>query len=556
MARLLPNNPGTASLSPGAAAELDTLETLRAGLADDYTVFHGVHWADEGPRGTAVGELDFAVVNAAGAILLVEQKAGSLDETDAGLVKEYGACRVTVADQVHRALNHIQAKYAAVHPGKGPEIGYLLYLPHHRLERTNAAGLAAERIVHAASDDDVVARIERLLGPGRADDVRAERTRAFFRQEFRVVPSVTAAVAVQERVYTRLAEGLACIADRLDLHPWRLRVTARAGSGKTQLALRFLENRATSNGGSPLPCAGEGQSEGQNKPLYVCFNRALAEHMETMAEGADVHTFHDLCRSLVEAAGEPFEAAERGQDPAFWEEVVERTNAVLAEQSPRYGTLVVDEGQDFEPEWYETLRLCITEDAAILWLEDPLQDIYDRGPVPLDGFATWHTTENHRSPRAIARYIERTLGIAMESRNDLPGDPVELISYNAPEDQIDAAAQHVEALRTRGYTPEQIAVLTVHGLKRSALAQVEALGDHRLRRFAGYTEDGHRRLTAGRLTFDSVRRYKGQEAPAVILADVDFPDWREPSARKLLYTAMTRAGLHLCILHATGSSTT
>jgi len=324
------------------------------------------------------------------------------------------------------------------------------------------------------------------------------------------------------------------VADRLEMQPWRLRVTARAGSGKTQLALRFLETRGADS-------------------LYVCFNRPLAERMETLLPGTRVHTFHDLCRSVIEAHGETFEAAERAHEPAFWREVVERTERILVEQGPQYRTLVVDEGQDFEPDWYELLRLCTTEDAHILWLEDPLQNLHQRPGVALDGFTTWRTQENHRSTRPIARYIERTLGITMDARNDLPGDAVDRISYNEPQEQIDRAAEHVEALVQRGYRPEQIAILTVHARDKSPFAAVESVGGHRLRSHAGYSKDGHERTTAGKLTFDSIHRYKGQQAPAVILVDVDFADWREERARNVLYTAMTRAGMHLCIAYTESS---
>jgi len=558
MARLFPNDYGTATLSAGQAAELETLETLRANLPDDYTVFHGVHWADENRRGSAVGELDFVVVNAAGAILLVEQKAGSLEEGAEGLVKRYGDNTRGVADQVHRAVNHVQAKYAATHPGERPQLDYLLYLPHHRVEHVNAAGMAADRIVHAGSDDDLLARIDTVLGTGKPDPDQAARVRAFFRQELDIVPGVGAALAAHERVYTRLAEGLACVADRLEMHPWRLRVTARAGSGKTQLALRFLENRrpALPGAGKADPRATSSSAPGNagirahGNPLYLCFNRALAEHMETLAENTHVHTFHDFCRTILESAGQPFEVDTRADDPEFWEEVVDRTREILVEQAPSYDTLVVDEGQDFDPEWYQTITLCLADEAAILWLEDPLQNLHDRPATTLDGFATWRTQENHRSTRAINRFIEQHLGLAMESANDLPGDPVGLIPYTETGEQIELVEAHVEALIERGFAADQIAILTVHALDKSPFARIEQLAGERIQRAAGYTPDGHRRLTAGQLTFDSIHRYKGQEAPAIILVDVDFPDWREERASRVLYTAMTRAGLHLCILHA------
>lgn len=545
MARLFPNDYGAATRTEGQKAELDTLEVLRATLPDDYTVFHGVHWADEDRRGSAVGELDFVVVNQVGAILLVEQKAGSLQEGEEGLVKRYGDNTRSVADQVHRAINHVQAKYAATHPGARPKIDYLLYLPHHRLENLNAAGLAADRIVHAASDDDLATRIAELLGPGKPDPDRADRVRAFFRQELDIVPGVSAALAAHDKVYTRLVEGLARVADRLEMHPWRLRVTARAGAGKTQLALRYLERRSPDEARRA-----ESGANASQRPLYLCFNRALAEHMETLVEHTDVRTFHDFCRTILESAGQPFEVEQRAHEPEFWQEAADRTREILMDKTPAYDTVVVDEGQDFDPEWYETIRLCLTDDADILWLEDPLQNLHGREPTQLDGFATWHTQENHRSTRAINRYIERNLGLAMETANDLPGEPVEHIAYLEPEGQIELAEAHVKTLLARGYAPEQIAILTVHGLERSPFARVEQVAGERLQRAAGYTPDGHRRLTAGKLTFDSIHRYKGQEAPAVILVDVDFPDWREDRARRVLYTAMTRAGLHLCILHA------
>jgi len=38
---------------------------------------------------------------------------------------------------------------------------------------------------------------------------------------------------------------------------------------------------------------------------------------------------------------------------------------------------------------------------------------------------------------------------------------------------------------------------------------------------------------------------KGQQAPVVILVDVDFPDWNDERAQRLLYTGMTRARQHL-----------
>jgi superfamily I DNA and RNA helicase len=53
---------------------------------------------------------------------------------------------------------------------------------------------------------------------------------------------------------------------------------------------------------------------------------------------------------------------------------------------------------------------------------------------------------------------------------------------------------------------------------------LDAVGGVKLRRFTGeYTPEGNQVLGDGRITFESVYRFKGQEAPAVIRVDVEVP---------------------------------
>jgi superfamily I DNA and RNA helicase len=71
----------------------------------------------------------------------------------------------------------------------------------------------------------------------------------------------------------------------------------------------------------------------------------------------------------------------------------------------------------------------------------------------------------------------------------------------------------------------------------------------KLRRFTGeYDLFGNQVLTDGRLTFDSVYRFKGQEAAAVILVDVDPNPDKLDRAWRLLYCGMTRATVRLEML--------
>jgi superfamily I DNA/RNA helicase len=46
---------------------------------------------------------------------------------------------------------------------------------------------------------------------------------------------------------------------------------------------------------------------------------------------------------------------------------------------------------------------------------------------------------------------------------------------------------------------------------------------------------------------ETIRRFKGQSAPAVVLSEVDV-DTLTPLARRLLFVGMTRAQMHLALV--------
>ena len=67
------------------------------------------------------------------------------------------------------------------------------------------------------------------------------------------------------------------------------------------------------------------------------------------------------------------------------------------------------------------------------------------------------------------------------------------------------------------------------------------IGPWPTRRFTGeYDRNGEPRWSSGELLVESVYRYKGQSAPAVVVAEFDFDELDEVARRKL-FVALTRA---------------
>ncbi len=85
MARLLPDELDTPKSRGQAAREIETLERLEREFPDEFTVFHGVHWAHSDQRAAFYGEIDFVVVNRQGRAIAIEQKrSGSFHPSGEG----------------------------------------------------------------------------------------------------------------------------------------------------------------------------------------------------------------------------------------------------------------------------------------------------------------------------------------------------------------------------------------------------------------------------------------------------------------------------------------
>jgi hypothetical protein len=538
MAHIVPSDVSDLALAGATDPELVTLAHLRAALPGDYVVFHGVHWSREYHGYTVFGELDFVIVNRSGKILLVEQKNGALEETGSGLVKQYPSGPKSVNDQVRRALESVREKFRWMHPSEPPlDLDYLVYCPDHRVENLNAAALHPSRIVDAASRDSLAERIAGLLGPGDVGHAaRRERVLGFFRQSFDLVPDIHAEVSKHEQRLARLSGGMARFLADLEMRPLRLRVTGTAGCGKTVVAQRFFARAV----------------EASRRPLLVCFNRPLAERLKATAPGDGVvTTWYGLCDKFLAERGRKLDYEQMKLDPQFWRRVADMVIDERVPTSWQFDTLIVDEGQDFEQEWFDILRLFLRADHDVVWLEDRDQNLHDRPPIRLDGFVGYRARTNYRSPESIARFIRRAMPFDFEPANDLPGRGVGVTPYDHPDEQVKLVGKIVDDLLKQGFDYRDIIVLTTchvttPGHRRSALDGQGRAGRHPLRRFTNeYDLFGNQVLTEGKLRFESVYRFKGQQAPAVVLMDVDPAAESLEHDRRVLFSGMTRATVRL-----------
>ena len=551
MARLIPSDFDPATSTDGThASEARTLVRLRDGLSDRFTIYHGVHWARADHSGSAYGEIDFIIANPYGRLLAIEQKDTQIIATVTGLFARYSASRgssqagvlpgdKSITSQVNRNLNALRQQFDRRYPGGSLEIDHLLYLPTATLSGSLPSSVDPSRVVDAERDGDLLSVIESLLeDPPRdwSDEhlKGLQRIEDFLSQRVGAAPHIGLLGRSAREFTTRLAGGLSTWADRLSMNPWRLRVQGTAGSGKTQLALQALQQ--AHDAGLAV--------------IYVCFNRPLADAMKRLAPNpATVVTFHELARlALAQSGGAPVDFGQQGAFDTLAREFI----ALSPRLANTFDTLVIDEGQDFDPAWAQSLIGMAKPGARLLWLEDPEQSLYEREPVSLPEWVTLASPVNYRSPQRLVEFIN---GLALTDEPVEAGSavvgfvPAWYVHENGTS-PLAATELAIKELLAAGYSAANIAVLSLRGLSASVIAGDAGptrLAGERVKRQTGFDADGNAQWSAGGLLVDTVFRFKGQAADAVVITEIDFEELglRE---RRRLFVALTRARLQVALV--------
>ena len=330
----------------------------------------------------------------------------------------------------------------------------------------------------------------------------------------------------------------------------RVEVVGPAGSGKSILALEKARRLAR---------------EGF-RTLVVCFNQPLATAMlrEIEADGTSpdkrpqVTTFHRLCETLGERAG-VLPPKPEDTNRVWWDETLPAAldAAIDALPDERFHAIVVDEGQDFELAWLESLTFLLQDTADdVLWVfHDPGQALFRDDRVAELGLQQLELWEDYRCPAPVCELAGRFY------RG--PGEPIAIAPAGREPSVIEATPGRptVEAVRVElhrliadeGIRPWQIVVLSGRSAAESDVWRQRRFGNEVL--WNGAIDDAGRslRLPADEvpneppdvIRFETIRRFKGLEREVVILCEL--PETGE-RLDQLLYVGLTRATTQLAVI--------
>lgn len=548
MARVTPPIHTIKAMSHGEYTEISALQRLADELPDTFELFHSIDWTQVHPTGDRHGEIDIIVLNQCGDLALLEVKAGELKITDQGLFKSYGNDLRNVGSQAHWQFKGIQHRLR--NAGLDVRLMHFLVLPDATVGTEAATiGFPRERLLDSSDCQNLGQSILARLGSGQPSE-RKERVQAFLQDRLQCKVEVGTLAGTLQNWARFLSEGLTEWVPRIHAPSRIVRIQGTAGSGKTQLALSLLRRAVV---------------QGQ-RAAYICFNRPLADHMREIAPGrCEVQTFHQLCwqQTLAKASSAQAESQVPAVSSADLEQAVRLYRSHVAEVGADLDLLIIDELQDFTADWLQILvnRVRVLQspeeiyppsrDAEGLYLlDDPDQCLYpDRDELDITEAVIVTCRDNHRSPRRVVEIINHLQLVQppITARSPFSGEVPSFRTWKSASTEAMKArtTDAIHACLDKGFQLSQIAVLSWRGLDRSQLLKLDQLGPWHVTRYSGQFDDQQRPIhTQGDLRIETLRRFKGQSAPAIVLTEIDEESWTDLH-RRMLFVGMTRASMHL-----------
>lgn len=568
MARMIPPVISQACVSPGERMLFDRFR--RTPECQDWVVFHSLGVADHTRR--QMGEIDFLVVIPSEGILCLEVKSGAVERKNGLWV--YGRGIQTTKSSVGPFRQASDAMHSIIKAaiGREPSLAGLLfwsgviftgidfeeespewhqwqYVNRSQLLR-NGIAVCCLRILAGAHNHIQATPSCSWYSPSksRPKPEQVKRLINIFRSDFEYPVLFKSMLADSENRIRRFTEEQFSALDIMQENP-RILFKGPAGTGKTFLAIEMAR-----------------RSVGQKiNTAHLCYNRHLGIWISKETEriySSDsalvfCGTFHQYLLTLSGSA------VPDNAQPDFWTETLP---LVVIEsifngriQAPCFQTLVIDEAQDLLSENYLDIFDLLLEGglAGGQWAmfgDFERQAIYTSSEIGTKqdtlailkkrrlSYVSYPLRINCRNTPQIAASVELSCGLNpgySRVLNEISDIDVHVSFYKNTNNQRNLLNTLASKFSER-YRASDIIVLST---KRDSESCAYSLSkEDRGTPFRPYRESSQ----IPSIRFASIHAFKGLEAPAIILTDIE--NINEEFSKALLYIGMTRARLELVLL--------
>lgn len=536
MARMIPSI-GPAD-SAAASHEEDIYESLSL-LPDDYTVIHSFRMIDKDEQGRiSQREADFVIFNKDLGILCVEAKAGRIrcDNGEwfyqSGLPIKHGG-PYNQADSAKWKILLRFREQDLEDLSTRCRLNHAVWLPSIDSSQIGAItrGPEALREITLCRNDlkDPRRQVDRIMNIGRqehpnrlSDDEAQEILDKVLLPSFDIIPSRSTSYDYNEFSFIRLLKSQTRVLDFLQDQKTAV-INGAAGTGKTLIAIEYAKRRAATD-----------------RVLFLCFNKMLRDDIAKRCNDTpniDVFTIAKYACDIT------------GTSEADYQML---SNKLLDQMECfPYDHIIIDEGQDFGIAKIENAMLLdafkeIVESRA----DRTMYFFYDRRQFVQGSIIPRFITE---ADSKLTLYVNcrNTQKIASSSLNSLERDDRLNLTLKTEVGNTPQLFLSLDPHELARFIDDQIVELRNAGLKDTVIltcktAESSVLADY-------FTANGAK-WNKSSVPVYTVRKFKGMEADAVILIDVNEDLWKQPEHAYdpdpgiVFYTAASRAKHELRIM--------
>lgn len=529
MARMIPSiGPADATT---ASREEDIYDSLSL-LPDDYTVIHSFRMIDKNERGAiSQREADFVIFHPELGILCIEAKAGRIRCINgewfyqSGLPIKHGG-PYKQADSAKWRLLHRFEDLDLDDLSKRCRVNHAVWLPSIDSSQVGAItrGPEALRDITLCQNDlaNPEPQIERIMSIGKQDHptnlTGAEAQEILDKvllPSFDIVPSRGVSYDYNEFSFIRLLKSQARVLDFLQDQKTAV-INGAAGTGKTLIAIGYAKRKAAAD-----------------RVLLLCFNKMLRDDICERCRdmpNIDVFTIAGYACRTVGTATPDYQAL--------------ADTLMTQESSFPYDHIVIDEGQDFGIAAIEDSMLLDVFKNLIDTREDgTMYFFYDRRQFVQGSTIPGFITE---ADSKLTLYVNcrNTQKIASSSLSSLDQSARKNLTLKTEVGNTPQLRISMDPIELAQFVDEQIVELKQAGLKDIVILTCKTIETSVLKDC--FIANGTK-WRKGNTPIHTVRKFKGMEADAVILIDVDESLWKqperdyEPDPGIVFYTAASRA---------------
>lgn len=528
MAIMLPDDP--TYYYSGSKGETNVFNSLEKHLDNDWLVIHSFRWLklDALSGRKAQGEGDFVLFHKEFGVLVIEVKGGDIECSNGKWSStDHRGVKNTIQDPEKQASD---TKFQIIDRMKKGQIKHVpvyhvVWFPDVRCDDVQLPANYNEQIVF---DEKT------LLEPGSAiigafefwtkttgyhahglSQEICDKVSSMLRPQMRLARSLKRISSDLNDTYIRLTNEQMTLFENLELVK-ELSIIGRAGTGKTIVATEKARKEA----------------ELGKSVLQLCYNTELAKKIkEIQNPSVRVNTIHSFALEYMKSAYPARVQGEFVTDEDF-DFLLSEFMDVASKTTLLYDAIIIDEGQDFQPNWVQAITSFRAKSSSIFVFYDPYQQLYSSDSLMNDDYLKLSV------PYVLKRNMRNTDEISAASLNiiNLPhtkdyfngirGKELKVVFVQEVSDYNNLVSSEIHGLLFRENLDEQdITVLTLSGIVGSKITNDDTKG----------------------AIFTTVRKYKGLENEVIVIVDADLSNLIDPVKQRSLYTAISRAKTHVVL---------